>query len=134
MLYPRGYTAGESTPFNPRCRCQRLAGLKELRVLTENSGHYKMIINFPSFAKCYRFDFMFACTICNVSMEQLARQISQVRHEAPCQKIEAVLNLTCITYFFHFSKRKICLFRNLLLFADMSCSYYIASRQLHVQS
>ena len=29
-LYPRGYTAGDSAHYNPRCRCQRLAGLKEL--------------------------------------------------------------------------------------------------------
>ena len=30
-LYPRGYTVGGSSTYNPRCRCQRLAVLKELR-------------------------------------------------------------------------------------------------------
>ena len=32
-LYPRGYTARSSTPYNPRCRYQWLAGLKELKHL-----------------------------------------------------------------------------------------------------
>ena len=30
-LYPRGYTAWGSTPYNHRCRCQQLVGLKELQ-------------------------------------------------------------------------------------------------------
>ena len=29
-LYPRGYTAGGFSPYNSRCLCQLLAGLKEL--------------------------------------------------------------------------------------------------------
>ena len=29
-LYPRGHTAGGFAPYKPRCRCQQLAGLKEL--------------------------------------------------------------------------------------------------------
>ena len=29
-LYRRGYTAGGFAPYNPRCLCQRFAGLKEL--------------------------------------------------------------------------------------------------------
>ena len=29
-LYPRGYTAGGSAPYNPWCRCQWLAVFKEL--------------------------------------------------------------------------------------------------------
>ena len=29
-LYPRGYTAGGSAPYNFWCRCQKLASLKEL--------------------------------------------------------------------------------------------------------
>ena len=31
-LDPRGYTAGASTPYNPWCCCQQLAGLKELKI------------------------------------------------------------------------------------------------------
>ena len=31
-LYPPGYTAEESVPCNPQCRCQRFAGLKELKL------------------------------------------------------------------------------------------------------
>ena len=30
-LYPHEYTAGGSASYNPWCRCQRLAGLKELK-------------------------------------------------------------------------------------------------------
>ena len=36
-LYPRGYTAADSAPYNPRCRCQRLAGLKELMMSQQMS-------------------------------------------------------------------------------------------------
>ena len=31
-LYPPGYTAKESAPYNPQCHCQRFAGLKELKL------------------------------------------------------------------------------------------------------
>ena len=31
-FYLRGYTAGVSAPYNPRCRCQRFVGLKELNL------------------------------------------------------------------------------------------------------
>ena len=36
MLYLRGYTAGGSALYNPRCCSQRLAGLKELRLIWES--------------------------------------------------------------------------------------------------
>ena len=38
-LYPRGYTAGGSTPYNPQCRCQWLAGLKELMQVWKTSPY-----------------------------------------------------------------------------------------------